>query len=128
MVETLIEEGFLSFDDLTFLEPAHLAELIGVTEEQADEMILFAEEAAEQVGEEARHAKAEEAATPRAPSPPPQRTGPPTAADLFPEPLTATAEEPRITAEQLFGPDTQDTPVATEQVVVVSEKEGEPAS
>ena len=59
MVEAFIEEGFLSFDDLTFLEPAQLGELAGVTEEQADEMIAYAEEAAEQVEEEARTAKAE---------------------------------------------------------------------
>src|SRR5437016_7699850 len=38
MVETFIEEGFLSYDDLTFMEPAQLAELTGTTEEQADEM------------------------------------------------------------------------------------------
>src|SRR6202165_426501 len=32
-VEVFIEEGFLSFDDLTFLEAAQLAELSGLTEE-----------------------------------------------------------------------------------------------
>src|SRR5713226_1329540 len=57
LVEAFIEEGFLSYDDLTFLEPAQLGELAGVTEEQADEMILFAEEASEQVEEETRLAK-----------------------------------------------------------------------
>ena len=62
LVEAFIEEGFLSYDDLTFLEPAQLGELAGVTEEQADEMILFAEEAAERVEEENRVAKAAEAA------------------------------------------------------------------
>src|SRR5436853_389242 len=46
MVEALIVDGFLSYDDLTFLEPAQLAELAGVTEEQAEQMILYAEEAA----------------------------------------------------------------------------------
>ena len=61
LVEAFIEEGFLSYDDLTFLEPAQLAELAGVTEEQADEMILFAEESAERVEEENRLAKAAEA-------------------------------------------------------------------
>src|SRR5208282_3280219 len=35
LVEAFIEEGFLSYDDLTFLEPAQLAELANVTEEQA---------------------------------------------------------------------------------------------
>src|SRR5213075_1245784 len=49
MVEAFIEEGFLSYDDLTFLEPAQLAELSGVTEDTAEEIIAFAEEAAERV-------------------------------------------------------------------------------
>src|SRR5213075_966681 len=48
-VEVFIEEGFLSYDDLTFLEPAQLAELSQSTPEQAEEMIAFAEEAAERV-------------------------------------------------------------------------------
>jgi N utilization substance protein A len=57
LVEAFIEEGFLSYDDLTFLEPAELAELAGVTEEQAAEMIDFAEEAAETVEAEPKVAK-----------------------------------------------------------------------
>jgi N utilization substance protein A len=57
-VEAFIEEGFLSYDDLTFLEPAQLAELGGVTEEMAEEIIEFAEEAAERVEEEEKIAKA----------------------------------------------------------------------
>src|SRR6516165_7118531 len=48
-VETFFEEGFLSYDDLTFFEVADLAELAGVSEEEAEGIIAFAEEAAEQV-------------------------------------------------------------------------------
>ena len=55
MVERFIEEGFLSYDDLTFLEPVELAELAGVTEDQAQEIIDFAEDSAERVEEETRH-------------------------------------------------------------------------
>src|SRR5439155_12462799 len=63
LVEAFIEEGFLSYDDLTFLEPAQLAELAGVTEEQAEEIIAFAEEGSERVEEESRLAReAEDAA------------------------------------------------------------------
>src|SRR5262249_15150302 len=59
MVEAFIEEGFLSYDDLVLsLEPAQLAELAGVTENQADEIIAFCEEAAERVEEEQKLAKA----------------------------------------------------------------------
>jgi transcription termination/antitermination protein NusA len=124
MVETFIEEGFLSYDDMTFLEPAQLAELAGITEEQADEMILFAEGAAERVEEQNRAAKALEAESPT-PRQAPARSGTPTAADLFPETLPGEAEEPKLTAEQLFGPDTAAAPqqesVAEAQVVAVSD-------
>src|SRR5437868_779840 len=61
LVEAFIEEGFLSFDDLTFLEPAQLAEQAGITEEQAEEIIAFAEEGSERVEEETRLAKQAEA-------------------------------------------------------------------
>jgi N utilization substance protein A len=52
LVELLISEGFLSFTDVTFLEPAQLGEMAGVTEEEADEMILYAEEEAERIERE----------------------------------------------------------------------------
>ncbi len=57
-VEAFIEEGFLSYDDLTFLEPAQLAELAGSTEEQAEAIIAYSEEAAVRAEEEMRVAKA----------------------------------------------------------------------
>jgi N utilization substance protein A len=110
MVEAFIEEGFLSFDDLTFLEPAQLAELAGVTEEQADEMIVYAEEASERVEEETRAAKAAEAearaAAPAAAAAAPRPGGVPRAEDLFPaEEEAAPAEPAKPTLESLFGPD-----------------------
>jgi transcription termination/antitermination protein NusA len=101
IVEMFIEEGFLSYDDLTFMEPAQLGELCGITEEQADEMIAFAEEAAERVGEETRAAKAEAGPSQRVQSP--SRPSAPTAADIFREPLPTEQEEPKMTAEKLFG-------------------------
>lgn len=63
LVERFIEEGFLSFDDLTFVEAAELAEMAGTDEDLAQEIIDFAEEAAERVEEEsAARAAAEEEA------------------------------------------------------------------
>lgn len=53
-VEQLIVEGFLSYTDLTFLDGAGLAELIGCEEDVAEEMIACAEEWAEAADEEAR--------------------------------------------------------------------------
>ncbi len=104
MVEAFIEEGFLSFTDLTFLEPAQLAELAGVEEGQAEEMIAYAEEAAERVEEETRAAAEEEAQRP-APAPAPR----PTAASRAEALLGPAEEQPqpagKLTAETLFGPD-----------------------
>src|SRR5438132_4558638 len=57
LVEAFIEEGFLSYDDLTFLEPAQLGELAGVSEEQAEEMISFVEEAEARGGVETMSGK-----------------------------------------------------------------------
>jgi N utilization substance protein A len=111
LVEAFIEEGFLSYDDLTYLEPAQLAELAGVSEEQAADMIAFAEEASERVEEESRLARAAEAEA-RAAAPAgapvavaPRPGGTPRAADLFPEDGVATVAEARPTVESLW-PDT----------------------
>jgi N utilization substance protein A len=64
--ETLITEGFLSYNDLTFLSAEQLCEMLGlsgvdVSPEDADAWILYAEDMAEQGVEEAE-AAAEEAA------------------------------------------------------------------
>jgi N utilization substance protein A len=112
MVEAFIEEGFLSYDDLTFLEPAQLAELAGVTEEQADDMIAFAEEAAERVEEETRAAKAAEEAARAAgiPIPPKPTAAQAAAAKLFSDELPASVPEAKPTLESLFGPDVKEKP------------------
>ncbi len=56
LLEAFITEGFLSFDDLTFLEPAELSELGGVDEDLAADIIAYAEEAAERVEKEVKRA------------------------------------------------------------------------
>jgi N utilization substance protein A len=53
VVEVFIKEGFLSYDDLTFLEAAQLADMAGVTQQEAAAMLSFAEEAAQRVEAEA---------------------------------------------------------------------------
>ncbi len=52
MVEAFIEDGFLSYEDITYMEPTQLAEMTGLTEGQAEDLVAFAEEAAQQVEEE----------------------------------------------------------------------------
>ncbi len=113
MVEAFIEEGFLSYDDLTFVETYELAELAGVPEEVAEEMISYAEDASERVEEETRIQKEEEAHA-RLHAPPVTK---PTAAErmasLFPDQPSDAAEEPKPTVASLFGPDDA-TPSASE--------------
>ena len=106
-VEAFIEEGFLSYDDLTFIEPAQLAELAGVTEEEADEIIVYAEGAAEQVEEETRASKlAAEENGAQAEVVTSGHSASPTAADIFPPDTDVPAsEEAKPTLESLFGPD-----------------------
>ena len=103
MVEAFIEEGFLSYDDLTFLEPAQLAEIAGVTEDQAEDMIAFAEEAAERVEEQTKAARESDprpaggrgsrSATATATAPPPPTTGKAAFDSLFAAPAPAPAVE-----------------------------------
>jgi N utilization substance protein A len=106
LVETFIEEGFLSYDDLTFMETAQMAELAGITEEQATNLIAFAEAAALRVEEETKAAKAAEA---EAGVPEGQEPARPTAAsraaELFPADDSAHRQEVKPTVESLFGPD-----------------------
>ncbi len=112
MVEAFIEEGFLSYDDLVLsLEPAQLAEMTGMTEDQAEEALAFAEEAAERVEAEqkaAKEAAAAEAATQPglvAPPTPIRPTAAQRAAELFADVAPEPPAEPKPTLESLFGPE-----------------------
>ena len=49
VAERLVGEGFLSYDDLSVIEPDDLMEMGGVTAEQVDAIVLVAEERASQV-------------------------------------------------------------------------------
>jgi N utilization substance protein A len=104
MVERFIEEGFLSFDDLTCVEAAELAEIAGISEEDADDIIIFAEEMAEKLEAEAeaRKAAGEPEPTTRGGGQQRQQLSP--AQQLFGEDVSREAEEPKPTLETLFGP------------------------
>jgi N utilization substance protein A len=60
MIESLITEGFLSYRDLTFFEPADMAELLGVDVGVAEEMIEFAEDIADEIEEQEEERIAQE--------------------------------------------------------------------
>ncbi len=68
LTNVLIEEGFLSYNDITMIDAAGLTEFSGLPENQADEVVMYAEEYAdvmEQSVEEERR-QAEEAAAEQA--------------------------------------------------------------
>jgi N utilization substance protein A len=79
LAERLVEEGFLSYDDLSIIEPDDLMEMSGLSEEQVDRIVGQAESRAEeaeaaaaaarrQKREDDRHAVSEEAKEPTSPS------------------------------------------------------------
>src|SRR5262249_53368625 len=103
MVEAFIEEGFLSYTDLTFLEPAQLAELSGLTEDEAEDVISFAEEKAEEVEPAALKASSEESRAAVTQSLKPSAAE--RAAELLGDVSPTTSEEPKHTVESIFGPD-----------------------
>lgn len=59
LAENLVAQGFFTFDDLSVIEPDQLAELGGLTDEQCDEIVAYADEAAAKQEEEERKAMAE---------------------------------------------------------------------
>jgi N utilization substance protein A len=154
LVEAFIEEGFLSFDDLTFLEPAELAELSGLSEEQAEEVIAFAERRSEMIEKEQAAAKAAGLVTGREAGGPRESAAAKAAAKLFADdgspPVTEATvartprdSEAKRTFDSLFKPAEEaapataepaaeqppaETPVATEaEVAPTAEAPGEPA-
>lgn len=62
MVEAFVTEGFMSFIDITFVEPTDLAELCGIGVEDAEAIIQYAEEAAERVENQPEEAPVDEEA------------------------------------------------------------------
>ncbi len=60
LAEDLVSQGFLSFDDLSVIEPDQLAELGGLTAEQCDEIVAYAEKESERLEAEERQRRAAE--------------------------------------------------------------------
>ncbi len=121
MAEAFIEEGFLSYTDLTFVEPAELGELGGVAEEVAEEIIAFAEDGAEEQEAQARQAKLEAASAPSTPAP---QSAAAKAAKLFApldEEPTETRSDAKQTFESLFGPASEVSPAAPTDEAVSGE-------
>jgi N utilization substance protein A len=55
-----VSQGFLSFDDLSVIEPDELAEMGSLTAEQCDEIVAYAERESERLEGEQRQRRAME--------------------------------------------------------------------
>ena len=62
LAESLVAQGFLSFDDLSVIEPDQLAEMGGLTEEQCDAIVAYAEKESERLELEQKQRRAQEKA------------------------------------------------------------------
>ncbi len=72
LTNAMIDQGFLSYNDLTMIDAAELVEITGLPEEQAEEIVLYAEEYTDvmersvqderRAAEDAAHQEAREAA------------------------------------------------------------------
>ncbi|MCX7410657.1 MAG: transcription termination factor NusA [Planctomycetales bacterium] len=60
LAENLVAQGFLSFDDLSIIEPDQLAEMGGLTEQQCDSIVGFAERESVRLEAEQRQRRATE--------------------------------------------------------------------
>jgi N utilization substance protein A len=106
LVDVLIEEGFLSYEDVAVLTPAELCEMGGMDEDTAADMIAFADDEAQEVERVGKPAKTrEQMAGAATGGPPPSRpeapaTGRQAFENLFasaprtPEPSAAVHEAP----------------------------------
>lgn len=107
MTEHLIENGFLSYEDLSVLTPAELGEFCGVDEATGADMVSFAEQAMLQEQNEPRQAPA--ASTPHAaPAPAP---APASASERFDQLFaTETASEEAPASGEESGAEQSETP------------------
>ncbi len=58
LAESLVSQGFFSFDDLSVIEPEHLVELSSLSEEECDEIIAHADAESLRLEQEEKQAKA----------------------------------------------------------------------
>jgi len=104
MAEAFIEEGFLSYDDLYLsMEAAELAEMTGLSEDDAEEILIFAEERAQELESEPKPPKGKGGESTRT-SVVPARPSPQAQAVKLLGEIPAEPAETKFTAETVFGP------------------------
>uniref|UniRef100_A0A7C4QSL6 Transcription termination/antitermination protein NusA n=1 Tax=Schlesneria paludicola TaxID=360056 RepID=A0A7C4QSL6_9PLAN len=60
LAENLVSQGYLSFDDLSVIEPDQLAEMGNLTPEECDQIVAYAERESERLEAEQRQRRAQE--------------------------------------------------------------------
>jgi N utilization substance protein A len=70
LAQRLVEQGYLSYDDLSVIEPDQLMEMGGLTEEQVDALVLQAEERAEEAEQQAEQERQKKQMEQNQPVPP----------------------------------------------------------
>ena len=116
LVEAFITEGFMSYVDITFIEPTDLAEMGGVSVEDAEAIIQFAEEAAERIENEPppEPAAAEEEASDGRTLAGPLADGEATPEEGAGEAAPSDAEESPVSEETPSETPTEEAPVSEE--------------
>lgn len=112
----LVGQGFFTFDDLSVIEPEQLAELGGLTEEQCDAIVAYADRESERIEEEERKAyqvRRAQAALERASEEEENR--------LRKEGLIADEPAPEQTEEAATSAEGEATPEATEAEATVED-------
>jgi N utilization substance protein A len=119
LAQRLVEQGYLSYDDLSVIEPDALMEMGGMTEEQVDAIVTQSETLAEQAekaaDDERRRKKAEAIAAEAAGEAAPQPAAAP--ADIAePAATEPVAEEPTAEAPSASEPASGNSEPATNDV------------
>jgi N utilization substance protein A len=123
LADSLVSQGFFTFDDLSVIEPDQLAELGELTPEQCDAIIEFADEESLRIEQEEKRAREENrrmeaAGLNKPPATPAASTAPKPAAEDAPpakEEESAPAEEEQAAAEEPANSENE-TPVNEEEV------------
>ena len=125
LVAVLIDQGFLSFEDVAVLTPAELMEMGVPDEDTAQDMIYYADEEAQHVEKDVRVSKSRESAQASAPSagapPQPARSDARTAFDqLFAQPAEGVEAAVQEEAVEEQAQEAAEVPPAEEEANVAA--------
>ncbi|MFK7778240.1 MAG: transcription termination factor NusA [Gimesia sp.] len=124
LAESLVSQGFFSFDDLSVIEPEHLVELSGFTTEQCDEVTEYADVESLRLEREENQAKASGRLATRNAPPVPVKAPEPVAApqvedvaegDTATEAASEADTAPQVEAEAAAEGETASEAVASEE-------------